>query len=50
MRRYIIAAVAAASLVAAVSAANAGYYLPNGFYVTTCGWVFNGFGWTYVCG
>jgi hypothetical protein len=49
MRKLIIATLAAASLLTAVSAANAGYYVPtwNGWvYVPTC--FYNVFG-AYVC-
>ena len=50
MRKLIIASIAAASLLAGVSAASAGYWVNNGYgliYVPTCG--FNYFG-AYVCG
>ena len=54
MRKLIIAALAAASLLTAVSAANAGYFVPiwNGYYyvqtyVPTCGYDMYGF---WVCG
>jgi hypothetical protein len=44
MRKFIISALAAASVLTAAAAANAGVYFP------TCGWVFNGWGWSYICG
>lgn len=44
MRKFIIAALAAASALTAAAAANAGVYIPS------CGWVFNGWYWVYVCG
>jgi len=44
MRKFIISALAAASVLAATAAANAWVVVP------TCGWVFNGYGWSYICG
>jgi hypothetical protein len=44
MRKFIVAAVAAASLLAVASAANAGYWL-GGIYYPTC--FYNVYG--YVC-
>jgi hypothetical protein len=38
-----ISALAAASLIAGASAANAYVVIP------VCQWVFNGFGWVYLC-
>jgi hypothetical protein len=43
----IISALAAAPILGAVSVANAGYWLPNGIFVPTCGWYFNGFASVY---
>jgi hypothetical protein len=34
-------------MLGAGSVANAGYWLPKGIYVPTCGWHFNGFAWIY---
>jgi hypothetical protein len=45
MRKFIVAAVAATSFLAAASAANAGYWW-NGLYYPTCFW--NAFG-QYFC-
>jgi len=50
MRKLVIASIAAASLLSAVTAANAGYWIHNGFgpiYVPTCGYSYFG---VYVCG
>jgi hypothetical protein len=50
MRKLIIAAVAAASLLTAASAANAGYWIQTVYgpqYIVTCG--YDSYGW-YVCG
>jgi hypothetical protein len=45
MRKFIVAALAAASLLAAASAANAGYFRWDGVYIPTC--VYNLYG--YYC-
>jgi hypothetical protein len=50
MRKFIISALAAASILGAVSVAYAGYWLANGISVPTCGWYFNDFAWVYGCG
>jgi len=50
MRKLVIASIAAASLLSAVTAANAGQWIHNGFgwvYIYGCG--FNYYG-VYVCG
>jgi hypothetical protein len=49
MRKLIISTIAVASLLAGVATASAGYGF-NGVYYPTCGTVWNGFAWVYVCG
>ena len=53
MRKFLIAGAAVASLLVAASAAQAGYWAPGPWgpvYVPTCGYVWNGFAYIYVCG
>ena len=49
MKKLIIGAVAAASILAAAVPAFDGYFDPWGNYHPLCGWVFNGYGYIYIC-
>jgi hypothetical protein len=49
MRKVIISAVAIASILAAATTANAGYWV-NGIYVPTCGYVGTIYGPVWTCG
>jgi hypothetical protein len=53
MRKFIVSALAAASILGAVSVANAGYWVPGPFgpqYVPSCNLIWNGYVWVNVCG
>ena len=48
-KKLLLGTLVAASILGTSAVANAGYWF-GGVYFPTCGYVWNGFYWIYVCG